>query len=136
MNLRAVDFFEKAEWIVDDWLTLMLDISRNDLNMTNDLRPRINDAEKVLRILRVNHEQLAATQTKRPTVVCATAIATMLNTFGKVGAVYYRPKTRRYKITSEDYEPSAAEILVGLYRPGVDVAALTEDFTEMEQRYG
>lgn len=127
--------FEQAAWFLADYAELwyemgphegpeeMMECGKRCLEMLN--------LAKRLRTLAGEWEEKSAQGTAAN---AAAIIADMLSTWRLPGTVWWLPPHCRWRVTGSTYRPREGEVCVGVYAPGVDVAALTEDLEAVQTR--
>lgn len=121
---------DRAIWFLEDYADLLHQICDFGDNTPEELRTREHVAESrgIASKFRewvgdLNAKKGFDQPTKAARIVCD-----VMRRHQLPAAVYYFPRSHRFKIAGEGYQPTPTEILVGVYTPDADVDAVAEDF--------
>lgn len=129
--LTDAEAFGHALYVLDDWASMMDDITRNDPPMQAEWKPKI---DKALRVITWLEDKRSAWETRvafSGSEHAAKILAAMLIDWSTPGAIYFHPRSKRFRLVGDEYKPAVSEILLGVYLPGATESAILADIDEV-----
>jgi hypothetical protein len=121
---------DDAIWVVDDWLDMM-----SDLDDTNDPQwtARIATTKNTLAWLKTKRSAFESRVAITPEKGAAEILASMLSTWQLPGAIWYRSATKRWRLCGVDYQETAGEFCLGVFRPSASADEIAAEIAAFER---
>jgi len=123
---------ERAIWALNDWLDMMEDITTDN---EPEWQKHMAETRDVVEWLRTKRSAWETRVAVTPQKGAAEILAGMLSTWQLPGAIWYRPKTKRWRLCGTEYNETQGEFCLGVFSPdstAEEIAAEIEAF-EREQ---